>query len=164
MICKVSPETFLWHNLHSDFFALIVLFDLSLTHLLIVFSLFGASKLLQYTVRRERCLYSEFFGSVFSYIWIEYWDLQSKSPYSVRMRENMDQKNSECGQLLRSAEYHQNKRKYYTNWISYSTSFVIVSNAWCWSYLSFKYHGSGIRFLCYPWSRTQYLIIAWHMW
>ena len=32
------------------------------------------------------------FWSVFSDIWIEYWDLRSKSPHSVRMQENTDQK------------------------------------------------------------------------
>ena len=46
--------------------------------------------------------YWEFFLSVFSLIWTEYGDLQSKSPYSVRMWENMDQKNSEHGHFLRS--------------------------------------------------------------
>ena len=33
-----------------------------------------------------------FFWSVFSRIWNEYGDLQSKSPYSVQIRENTDQK------------------------------------------------------------------------
>ena len=41
--------------------------------------------------------YSEFFWSAFSCIRTEYGNLQSKSPYSVRMRENADQKNSEYG-------------------------------------------------------------------
>ena len=34
----------------------------------------------------------EFLWSVFSRIWAEYGDLRSKSPYSVRMRENTHQK------------------------------------------------------------------------
>ena len=50
----------------------------------------------------KNVLYSEFFWSVFSRIWIEYRNLQNKSPYWVRMRENADQKNSEYGLLLRS--------------------------------------------------------------
>ena len=44
---------------------------------------------------REKCPYSEFFWSVFSCIRTEYGERQSISPYSVRMRENMDQKDSE---------------------------------------------------------------------
>ena len=51
---------------------------------------------------RKNVLYSEFFWSVFSRIWIEYRNLQNKSPYWVRMRENADQKNSEYRLLLRS--------------------------------------------------------------
>ena len=43
------------------------------------------------------CPYSKFFWSVFSSIRTEYGDILRISPYSVRMRENMDQKNSECG-------------------------------------------------------------------
>ena len=44
---------------------------------------------------RETCLCLEFLCSVFFRIRTEYGDLQSKSPYSVRIRENTDQKNSE---------------------------------------------------------------------
>ena len=43
-----------------------------------------------YVALRKKCLYSEFFWSVFYYIPTEYRDLQSKSPYSVHMRENTD--------------------------------------------------------------------------
>ena len=46
--------------------------------------------------RYKKCPYSKFFWSVFSRIWTEYGDLQVKSPYSVWMRENADQKNSKC--------------------------------------------------------------------
>ena len=46
---------------------------------------------------RKNCPYSEFFCSAFSRIQTEYGDLRSKSPYSVRMRENLDQKYSEYG-------------------------------------------------------------------
>ena len=51
---------------------------------------------------REKCLYLELFWSVFSRIWIEYGDVRSISPYSVRMRGNTDQINSEYGPFLRS--------------------------------------------------------------
>ena len=49
--------------------------------------------------------YSEFFWSTFFCIRTEYGDLQSKSLYSVQMRENTDQKNSEYGHFLRSGTY-----------------------------------------------------------
>ena len=48
------------------------------------------------------CPYSELFWFLFSNIRTEYGDLQSKSAYSRRMRENTDQKNFEYGQFLRS--------------------------------------------------------------
>ena len=41
----------------------------------------------------EKC--SEFFWSAFSPIWTEYGEILRNSPYSVEMRENADQKNSE---------------------------------------------------------------------
>ena len=51
---------------------------------------------------REKCPYSELFWSVFSCIRTEYGDILRLSPYSVRMRENTDQNNSEYDHLLRS--------------------------------------------------------------
>ena len=51
---------------------------------------------------RDVCPYSEFYWSVFSRIWTEYEEILRISPYSVRMRENMEQKNSEYGHFLRS--------------------------------------------------------------
>ena len=44
----------------------------------------------------------EFFWSVFSRIRTENKDLLCKSPYSVQIRENMDQKNSKHGHFLHS--------------------------------------------------------------
>ena len=41
---------------------------------------------------REKCPNAEFFWSVFSCIWTEYRDLLRKSPYSIRIQENTDQK------------------------------------------------------------------------
>ena len=41
------------------------------------------------------CLYSEFFWSLISLIRTEYGEILLLSPYSVRMRENTDQKNFE---------------------------------------------------------------------
>ena len=51
---------------------------------------------------RKKCPYLVFFWSIFPRIWTACGDLQSKSPYSIRMQENTDQKNSECGPFLRS--------------------------------------------------------------
>ena len=48
-------------------------------------------------IAHEKCPYSEFFWSVFSRIRTEYGEILRISPYSVRMRENTDQKNSENG-------------------------------------------------------------------
>ena len=50
----------------------------------------------------KKCPYLEFFWSVFSQIRTEYGEIRSISPFSVRMRENTDQKNSEYGHFLRS--------------------------------------------------------------
>ena len=52
---------------------------------------------------REKCPYLEFFWYVFSCIRTEYRIIRSISPYSVWMRENTDQKNSEYGHFSRSA-------------------------------------------------------------
>ena len=51
---------------------------------------------------REKCPYSELFWSAFSRIRNEYGEILGISPYSVRMRENADQNNSEYGHFLRS--------------------------------------------------------------
>ena len=48
---------------------------------------------------REKCPHAEFFWSVFSRIWIKYAEIPSIPPYSVRVREKKDQKNSEYGQF-----------------------------------------------------------------
>ena len=51
---------------------------------------------------RKNCLYSELFWSAFSRIRTEYGKIRSISPYSVRMRENAGQNNSEYGHFLPS--------------------------------------------------------------
>ena len=50
----------------------------------------------------EQCPYSEFFWSVFPPIRIKYGEILRISPYSVLMRENMVQKNSEYGHCSHS--------------------------------------------------------------
>ena len=51
------------------------------------------------------CPYSEFSWSLFSPIRTQYGEIRSISPYSDRMQENTDQKNSECRHFLRSVLY-----------------------------------------------------------
>ena len=54
------------------------------------------------------CPYSEFFWSVFSRIQTEYEEIFRIFPYSVQMRENKDQKNSEYRHLSRSVLLSKN--------------------------------------------------------
>ena len=54
---------------------------------------------------RKKCPYSELFWSAFSCIRTEYGEIRSISPYSVRMRENVDQNNSEYGHFSRSVSH-----------------------------------------------------------
>ena len=51
--------------------------------------------------QREKCSYSEFFWSVFSRIRTEYGEILRISSYLIRMRENTEQKISECGHFSR---------------------------------------------------------------
>ena len=53
---------------------------------------------------REKYPYLELFWSAFSRIQTENGELRSISPYSVRMRENVDQNNSEYGHFWRSEQ------------------------------------------------------------
>ena len=50
---------------------------------------------------REKCPYSESFWFAFFLIRIEHGEILRVSPYSVRMRENTDQNNSEYGHFSR---------------------------------------------------------------
>ena len=54
---------------------------------------------------REKCPYSGFFGSVFSCFLNEYGEIRSISLYSVWIREDRDQKNSEYGHFSRSVSF-----------------------------------------------------------
>ena len=54
---------------------------------------------------REKCPKWSFFWSVFSCIRTEYRDLLSKSPYSVRIQENTDQKKFVFGDFSRSVHF-----------------------------------------------------------
>ena len=61
------------------------------------------SHLLKKPSQRKKCPCSELFWSAFSRIRTEYGEIRRISPYSVQMRKNEDQNNSECGHFLRSA-------------------------------------------------------------
>ena len=50
---------------------------------------------------RKKCPYLELFWFAFSRIRTEYEEIRSISPYSVRMRKNVGQNNSEYGHFLR---------------------------------------------------------------
>ena len=54
---------------------------------------------------RKKCLYSELFWSTFSHIRTEYGEILRISPYSVWMRKNAGQNNTEYGHFLRSEMY-----------------------------------------------------------
>ena len=56
------------------------------------------------SILRENCPYSEFFWPVILRIRTECGEIRSIFSYSVRMRENKDQKNSEQGHFSRSAK------------------------------------------------------------
>ena len=64
----------------------------------------------------EMCPYSKFFWSVFSRIRTEYEERLGISPYSVRMRENADKKNSRYGHFLDSVIFDNSSfsRKLYS--------------------------------------------------
>ena len=57
------------------------------------------------TTLRKKYPYSELFWSAFSHIRTEFEEILRISPYSVRMRENADQNNSEYGHFSRSVNY-----------------------------------------------------------
>ena len=77
----------------KDFLKIINNFLLKIWFFLLSFATFDQP----YTVLCEKCPCSEFFWSAFSPFGLKY------SPYSVRMQEYTDQKNSEYGQFSRSA-------------------------------------------------------------
>ena len=57
------------------------------------FSLYSVFNVFNLLSLRKMCPYSEIFRSIFSRIWTEYGEIICIYPYSVQMRENMDQKN-----------------------------------------------------------------------
>ena len=76
-----------------------------------------------------------FFWSVFFRIWTEYFVILRISPYSVRMRENADQKNSEYGHFLRSVPdahfgpYQTSIMKYFAKAVNYFKCQLILQKS-----------------------------------
>ena len=64
-------------------------------------NLFKKFIFLSYSLR-EKCPYSELFSSAFSRIRTKYGEILRISPYSIQMRGNTDQNNSEHGHFSRS--------------------------------------------------------------
>ena len=60
---------------------------------------------------RKKSPYLKLFWSVFSRIRTEYGEMQSISPCSVRMRENVDQNNSDYGHFPHNVYSTQSKKK-----------------------------------------------------
>ena len=79
---------------------------------------------------REKCPYSEFFWSLLFRIRTEHRD----SPYSVQMRENTDQKNSEyehfSGSAIVVSEVNDNPEMSLICWFQYPYSFHTSNNAY----------------------------------
>ena len=67
------------------------------------------------------CPYSEFYWSAFSRIWTEYEEILRISPYSVRMRENTEQKNSKYGHFLCSELFCGEFSNFSQNRLFYTT-------------------------------------------
>ena len=65
-----------------------------------------------YTLR-GKYPYSELFWSVSSHIQTEYGEIWGTSPYSLQMRENTDQNNSEFGHFLRSDSSSHDLRSFF---------------------------------------------------
>ena len=59
-----------------------------------------------------KCPYSELLWSTFFRIRTEYGEILRVSPYAVRMKENMDQNNSEYGHFLRSKNVVKKQYEY----------------------------------------------------
>ena len=87
------------------------------------------------------CLYLELFWSIFPRIWTENTEIRSTSPYSVEMRENADQNNSEYGHISRS-DY----KNCFSNMLVLVTCLKSLSSAYLSSYL----HVLTIFFLSLP--------------
>ena len=83
---------------------------------------------------RKTCPYLELFWSVCPCIRIEYGEIVRISPYSVQMRENVDQNNSKYWHFLRSEGYstvsglwYLSNRLWLRLWLKYTVLKVVLS-------------------------------------
>ena len=82
------------------------------------------------TALRKKCPYSELFWSVFSFIWTEYEEIRGVSPYSVRIREKEDHKNSDYGYFSHSGDVLNAQN--WTGLIISSRKFWLIFKLFCW--------------------------------
>ena len=94
-----------------------------------------------------------YFWSVFSRIQAEYGEIRSISRYSVRMRENTDQKNSEYGRFSRSGLFFSKNTDPKTDWTKTYSEPCETSNNYFRKKLYLRYlTGFWIRFY---WTKLQ---------
>ena len=77
---------------------------------------------------RKKYPYSELFWSAFSRIRTQYGETRSISPYSVRMRENTDQNNSEYGYYLHSDREYPDFDVQVAKAATYTSTWVLSCN------------------------------------
>ena len=82
------------------------------------------------TALRKKCPYLELFWSVFSFIWTEYEEIRGVSPYSVRIREKEDHKNSDYGYFSHSGDVLNAQN--WTGLIISSRKFWLIFKLFCW--------------------------------
>ena len=93
---QVSGESFQYSSISRKFSFKPQIFFL-LFFRPIEYTYFGNVRQLQQLLAQcGKCPYLEFFQTVFSRIWTEYRDILRISPYSVRLWENIGQKNFVC--------------------------------------------------------------------
>ena len=90
--------------------------------------------LTEHVTLREKSPYSELFWSAFSRIRTEYGEILPISPYSVQMRENADQNNSEYDHFLRSVNQTitllVNREVFEKKSVSLLS---VIGSCWCYS-------------------------------
>ena len=108
---------------------------------------------------REKCPYSEFLCSLFSRIRIEYREIHRIFPYSVRMRQNTDQKNTEYGHFSRSDRNNATLKVFviYVIFLVQLLIFFFFSHSfWCsssrsWKIITWKWHCTYSRYVFFIW-------------
>ena len=105
---------------------------------------------------REKCHIKRFFWSAFSRIRIEYRDLRSKCPYSVRIEENTDDKNLRIWTLFTECYVHLGLQKH-VFLIKSDIRHFFVRSGYVWK-LHHKYVASWFVNLLYLFLPQNYVI------